>query len=447
MFLDVARQSKCRSPEVARVLRFVTWLNRDVTMSRWFADVASKDNALLFITQMLCTSGLSGYIVGLLLRRGNVEALRGLLAQWVRAEGSLGDVVQTFAEKPLAARALAKVITTPGFWDRLVFGKLALQPGLELEVLAMEAVALVGVRGILEVVLPLAVSAVGVAITIVILDSFNPSELASELVSLFEAEPLAAWAATVTLGTASGLRGLGTASGARRVRARVLRGGLPDAIRSAFGPLRGSPVAAWHVCDRPGSLCPELEPGRLPCSAPVSAVPDCEHPEKPATAVRDSEKCPPLQHLECESQRMWPCGACSRRAARGDGGAGACDRAVVGDYMGVQGANPKRLVNRKPLGPGHRLVAPRESTKDGPQREPTRAQLDRRPATSSQFGTGAGREHVGDGAEGEGDQREPVEDLEGAPELNSISNLHFFPQLRPALQDAVRDDSRASDSD
>eukprot|EP00959_Pyramimonas_sp_CCMP1952_P121320 2536903-Pyramimonas_sp.AAC.1 len=35
--------------------------------------------------------------------------------------------------------------------------------------------------------------------------------------------------------------------------------------------------------------------------------------------------------------------------------------------MGVQGANTKRLVDRKPLGPGHRLVAPREAAIDGPK--------------------------------------------------------------------------------
>jgi len=140
---------------------FVTWLNRGASMRRWFADVASRDSAMVFVTEMLLEPGLDRFVVGLLLQRGSDAALRAMLEHWVRAEGSLRRVVASFASKPRAATALARVVVSPGFLDTFVLRRLLLQPGLAEVVI--DAVVLVGLRGLVETVLPLVLSTLATA--------------------------------------------------------------------------------------------------------------------------------------------------------------------------------------------------------------------------------------------------------------------------------------------
>lgn len=141
---------------------FVTWLNRGTAMRRWFADIASRDSAMVFVTEMLLEPGLDRFIVKLLLLQGNDAALRAMLEHYVRAEGSLPQVVATFAEKPRAATALATVIISPGFLDTFVLRRLLLQPGLA-EVV-VDAVFLVGLRGLAETVIPLVLATLATAV-------------------------------------------------------------------------------------------------------------------------------------------------------------------------------------------------------------------------------------------------------------------------------------------
>jgi len=139
-----------------RVCDFVTWLNQDREMGPWFAHIASRDSSLVFTTNMLLEPGLDRFIVRLLLMQGNDAALRAMLEHWVRAEGSLWQIIQSFTKKPLAAEGLARVIVSPGFIDAFVLRRLLLQPGLA-EVV-VDAVVLVGLRGLVETVLPFGVS-------------------------------------------------------------------------------------------------------------------------------------------------------------------------------------------------------------------------------------------------------------------------------------------------
>lgn len=164
-----------------RVCSFVTWLNQDTAMRPWFAHIASRDSTLLFITEMLLKPGLDRFMVRLLLLPGNDAALRAMLEHWVRAEGSLRKVVSSFAEKPLAARALARVIVSPGFLDTFVIRRLLLQPGLA--EIVVDAVVLVGVRGMLDTVLPLSLSTFALAFLLL------SESTGEELVSLLEELP------------------------------------------------------------------------------------------------------------------------------------------------------------------------------------------------------------------------------------------------------------------
>eukprot|EP00435_Cladocopium_sp_Y103_P075185 s14_g54.t2 len=136
------------------VYRFVTWLNRDKDMQKWFARIAKREDVMLFITEMLQEPGLDKFIVKLLLRRGNDKALRSMLDFWVHTEGSFASVFGSFSKKPGVDRALARVVISPGFLDGFVFRKFLWQEGLAN--LALEAAALVGVRGLVDTVLPLA---------------------------------------------------------------------------------------------------------------------------------------------------------------------------------------------------------------------------------------------------------------------------------------------------
>ncbi|CAE6971761.1 MRL1 [Symbiodinium natans] len=136
------------------VYRFVTWLNRDLKMQQWFARIAKREKPMLFITEMLLEPGLDKFIVDLLLRRGNDKALRTMLDYWVHTEGSFASVFGSFSKKPGIERALARVVISPGFLDGFVFRKFLWQEGLG--DLALEAAALVGVRGLVDNVLPLA---------------------------------------------------------------------------------------------------------------------------------------------------------------------------------------------------------------------------------------------------------------------------------------------------
>jgi len=144
------------------VCNFVTWLNKDREMRLWFAHIASRDSSLAFLTEMLLQPGLDRFIVQLLLMPGNDAALRVMLEHWVRAEGSLKQVIQSFTEKPLAAEALARVTVSPGFIDAFVLRRLLLQPGLA-EVV-VDAVVLVGLRGLVETVLPFGVSTLALSV-------------------------------------------------------------------------------------------------------------------------------------------------------------------------------------------------------------------------------------------------------------------------------------------
>jgi len=145
-----------------RVCNFVTWLNKDRQMRLWFAHIASRDSSLVFLTEMLLEPGLDRFIVRLLLMPGNDAALRVMLEHWVRAECSLRQVIQSFTEKPLAAKALARVIVSPGFIDAFVLRRLLLQPGLA-EVV-VDAVVLVGLRGLVETVVPFGVSTLALSV-------------------------------------------------------------------------------------------------------------------------------------------------------------------------------------------------------------------------------------------------------------------------------------------
>ncbi|CAJ1421046.1 unnamed protein product [Effrenium voratum] len=135
------------------VYRFVTWLNRDPEMQRWFARIAKREKPMVFITEMLQEPGLDKFIVGLLLRKGNDTALRSMLDFWVHTEGSFASVFGSFSKKPGVERALARVVISPGFLDGFVFRKFLWQDGLW--ELAVEAATLVGVRGLVDNVLPL----------------------------------------------------------------------------------------------------------------------------------------------------------------------------------------------------------------------------------------------------------------------------------------------------
>ncbi|CAL1147022.1 unnamed protein product [Cladocopium goreaui] len=152
--LSEARRFVLRLLRQPGVYRFVTWLNRDKEMQKWFARIAKREDVMLFITEMLQEPGLDKFIVKLLLRRGNDKALRSMLDFWVHTEGSFASVFGSFSKKPGVDRALARVVISPGFLDGFVFRKFLWQEGLAN--LALEAAALVGVRGLVDTVLPLA---------------------------------------------------------------------------------------------------------------------------------------------------------------------------------------------------------------------------------------------------------------------------------------------------
>lgn len=161
---DKARAFVFRLLQRPGVCRFVTWLNRDVMLQRWFAQIVPRDSVMLFITELLLEPGLDRFIVDLLLRPGNDAALRAMLEYWVRCERSLGELLDLFAQKEGASRALAKVLVSPGFLDRFVLHRLLPQPGFAEVVL--EALMLVGVRGLRDTVLPLALSTLAVVLTL-----------------------------------------------------------------------------------------------------------------------------------------------------------------------------------------------------------------------------------------------------------------------------------------
>ncbi|CAE7743026.1 unnamed protein product [Symbiodinium sp. CCMP2592] len=164
------------------VYRFVTWLNRDPKMQQWFARIAKREKPMLFITEMLLEPGLDKFIVDLLLRRGNDVALRSMLDYWVHTEGSFASVFGSFSKKPGIERALARVVISPGFLDGFVFRKFLWQEGLS--DLALEAATLVGVRGLVDNVLPLAF-AVLVAMLV-----FSVQGTQAGFLALFEEEGL-----------------------------------------------------------------------------------------------------------------------------------------------------------------------------------------------------------------------------------------------------------------
>ena len=90
------------------------WLNRDESMRQWFAEIAKREDVMLFITEMLQEPGLDKFIVKLLLRRGNDMALRSMLDHWVHTDGSFASVFDAFSKKPGVDRALARVVISPG---------------------------------------------------------------------------------------------------------------------------------------------------------------------------------------------------------------------------------------------------------------------------------------------------------------------------------------------
>ncbi|CAE7450583.1 unnamed protein product, partial [Symbiodinium pilosum] len=145
------------------------WLNRDLKMQQWFARIAKREKPMLFITEMLLEPGLDKFIVDLLLRRGNDMALRTMLDYWVHTEGSFASVFGSFSKKPGIERALARVVISPGFLDGFVFRKFLWQEGLG--DLALEAATLVGVRGLVDNVLPL-LSAILLAVLVLSVQGF-----------------------------------------------------------------------------------------------------------------------------------------------------------------------------------------------------------------------------------------------------------------------------------
>lgn len=159
-----AKQFVVRLLRQPGVCRFVTWLNRDPKMREWFAQLASRENTMLFITEMLLEPGLDCFIVDLLLRRGNDEALRTMLDYWVHTEGSFAEVFGSFSKKPGVEEALARVVISPGFLDGFVLQRFLWQPGLV--ELAAEAMTLVGVRGLMHNVVPLSLSVISLAAAI-----------------------------------------------------------------------------------------------------------------------------------------------------------------------------------------------------------------------------------------------------------------------------------------
>jgi len=171
--------------------RFVTWLNRDAAMCRWFAQIAGRDSAIQFVTEMLMEPGLERLMVSLLVRPGNDSALKAMLEHWVRAERSLMKVARAWGDQPRTSESLARVIMSPGFIDRFVIRRLLLQPGLA-EVV-VEAFLQVGVRGLKDTVLPLAFSTLAAAAS---LGSANfESEMAPILEELQGMDGLVGWAA------------------------------------------------------------------------------------------------------------------------------------------------------------------------------------------------------------------------------------------------------------
>ena len=110
---------------------------------------------------------------------------------------------------------------------------------------------------------------------------------------------------------------------------------------------------------------------------------------------------------------------------------------MVRNNMDILGANPERVINRQPLSPRHRLVLAREGPVNRENWKPTRAQLDSRPPTPSEFGTavrqsrtvgvnaplpppfggplGVHRELVGDGGQGNRLEGEAVHEFRRVP--------------------------------
>eukprot|EP00929_Paragymnodinium_shiwhaense_P115881 TRINITY_DN8503_c0_g1_i1.p1 TRINITY_DN8503_c0_g1~~TRINITY_DN8503_c0_g1_i1.p1 ORF type:complete len:749 (+),score=118.83 TRINITY_DN8503_c0_g1_i1:136-2382(+) len=153
------------------VPEFVSWLNHDLVMHHWFAELAKRDNAHVFVTEMLLEPGLSEFIVDLLLRGNNDKALMSMLDYWVNIEGSFVDVLSSLAEKPKIEKAISRLVLSPGF--PAVCWRFVGTPGLQ--DLVLKAVALVGsskVKG------PLAVLALAVvaATIFTILQGGVPSE-------------------------------------------------------------------------------------------------------------------------------------------------------------------------------------------------------------------------------------------------------------------------------
>jgi len=154
--------------------RFVTWLNHDYAMCRWFAEIAARETTIDFIMDMLMTPGLDRLITSLLLRPGNSASLKTILEHWVRAERSLGKVISSWAERPRAAKGLARLVISPGFLDGVVLQRLLLQPGLAKVV--VEAMLLLGARGLRETVLPLAVTTLATAASITSVEALGVFE-------------------------------------------------------------------------------------------------------------------------------------------------------------------------------------------------------------------------------------------------------------------------------
>lgn len=136
------------------VCGFVTWLNLDPAMHRWFAQLVSREDIMHFVSELI--PEVDRNIVGLLQRQGNDTALASMLNVWVRSDRVLGRVVSSFAKKPAAPEALASVIMSPGFFDGVVVRRLLAHPGFN--GVAVDALSSLGVRGLYDHVVPLMMS-------------------------------------------------------------------------------------------------------------------------------------------------------------------------------------------------------------------------------------------------------------------------------------------------
>lgn len=133
--------------------RFVAELNKPMVMREWFASWVSRPRVMVFMTKLMRVPGTEKLIVRMMCMEGNDMALRTMLEYWVRKDASLGQVVDSFAAQPRAEEALARVLLSPGFFNRFVFGRLLWQPGLDK--VFWEATEIVGFKVFREKVLPL----------------------------------------------------------------------------------------------------------------------------------------------------------------------------------------------------------------------------------------------------------------------------------------------------